>query len=216
MGRAGVKDGGDGWKGPSRTFFWLGGPLCWVARACAQQTSRRGGMVRWSERATREWMAIKRSPWGQSLVKRMCRQFSRHFCCCNTGRMAQYAVHTAKSSAVPVPTANKSEYDNMTWIPLPSDASEVLHSPGGGGVRRHGRMAGETACLHQKRKIQDGNDQGWTLPSPKTRTPPRTRGGQMEGTRLARATLDQKQISAGGQGVGCAKLSSPTPSKITC
>ena len=29
----GVEDGGDGWKGPQSHCFWLGGPLCWVARA---------------------------------------------------------------------------------------------------------------------------------------------------------------------------------------
>ena len=36
---------------------------------------------------------------------------------------------TAKFSTVPVPTANKSEYGNLTWIPIPSGASAVLHSP---------------------------------------------------------------------------------------
>jgi len=50
-----------------------------------------------------------------------------------------------------------------------------------------------------KRKIRDGHDQGRTLPSPKTRTPPHTRGGQTERTWLARAALDQKKTSVGGR-----------------
>jgi len=59
---------------PSRTFFGWAAHFAGWPGPCAQQASRRGWMGWWSERATREWMAIKRSPWGQPLVKRMCRQ----------------------------------------------------------------------------------------------------------------------------------------------